>query len=241
MKIDTVTIYGYSAILAIAFLWGAFVAYKKAIEAHLDDVHVLDTIVLAGFWSFVLSRLSYVMLNLGLFWGNWPRILFLKNYPGLDHWGLLLGVVVSIMIVTRNYRQKFYDWFDLAMLGMVAGMSVYFAGMAIASLSLLSIGGSLTSLGMFIFLWRAEKVYRTYSWYKNKKTQAKSGFLSGVALSYYGLTHFILLVLSPGARLWVMIVNLLLFVGGFVMVYSRSGRSLSEDLKFKLRHGRKKD
>ena len=241
LKIDTVTIYGYCAILALSFLWGAFVAYKKATEAHFEDVQVLDAILSAGFWSVVFGRLSYVLLNYRIFWNNWPRILFLKNYPGLDHWGLLLGIVLAVYLATKNKKQRFFDWFDFAMLGLVGGMSVYFGGVALGTLSLVSVGGAIVSLAMFIYLWRAEKVYRTYDWYKNNKTQAKSGFLSGVALSYYGLTHIVLLLLTPGRALWVVGVNFLLFVGGWVLVYSRSGRNLAEDIKFKRIYGRKKD
>ena len=239
MKIDSITIYGYSVILAVAFLWGAFIAYKKAIEAHLEEIHILDAVVLAGFWSFVLARLIYVLLNFRLFWNNLPRILFLRNYPGLDHWGLLLGIVVALLIITRTHKQKFVDWLDYSMIGMVGGMSIYFAAMAIGAFSWVSVGGALMSLGMFIFLWRAEKVYRTYDWYKNRKTQSRTGFLSGVGLSFYGFTHLMLLLLSGNVGVLALVINASLFVGGFVMVYSRSGRNFTEDLKFIAKHGKK--
>jgi len=241
LKIDTVTIYGYSLVLALSFLWGSFVAYKKATEAHFDDLEILDAVVLSGFWAFVLGRLTFALLNWGTFWGNWQRLLFLKNYPGLDHWGLLLGIVVGIYIITRKSKQKFFDWFDYAMLGLVGGMGVYFAGLSFKGLSLITIGGALVSLGMFAFLWKAEKEYRTYDWYKNKKTQSKSGFIAGVALSFYGLTHVVLWFFTAGRANWTILVNIALFVGGWVLVYSRSGRSLKDDLKFMKIYGRKKE
>jgi prolipoprotein diacylglyceryltransferase len=227
LRIETVTVYWYSAILALSFLWGAFAAYKKAVEAHMEDIQVLDTVVMTGFWSFVLSRLIYVLLNINIFWNNWPRILFLKNYPGLDHLGLLLGIVVALLIAGLNRKQKFFDWLDFAMTGMVGGMSVYFAGMMVLNFSWISLAGALVSLGVFVYLWRAERVYRTYGWYKNKKTQSRTGFLSGTALSFYGLTHIILSVLTNPRNIFTLVVNLLLFVGGFVIVYSRSGRNLT--------------
>lgn len=241
LKIDTFTIYGYSAILALAFLWGAFVAYKKATEAHFEDTEVLDTIVLSGFWSLFLGRLTFVLLNLKIFWNNWPRVLFLRNYPGFEHWGLLAGIIMAVLVVTKNRRQKFFDWFDFAILGLVAGMSIYFGGLAIGTLNVVAVIGAFFSLGVFVYLWRAEKVYRTYDWYKNKKTQARSGFLSGVGLSYYGLVHAILASLTAPRNLWVVLANGVLFVGGWILVYSRSGRSFREDIKFITKHGRKKD
>ena len=238
MKIDMVTIYGYNVILALSFLWGSFVAYKKALEAHFDEVQVMDVIVLAGFWSFVLGRLTYVLLNLQLFWNNWARIFFLKNYPGLSHWGLLLGIALALFLVVRKNKQKFFDWLDFAALGLAGGMAIYFAGLAI-NRNIFALGAAIVSLAVFSFLWKAEKEYRTYAWYKNKKTQAKSGFISGVVLSYYGLVQLAWQLASQDRKIAVVITSILLFVGGWFLVYSRSGRNLSDDIKLISRYGKK--
>ena len=239
LKIDSVVIYWYSVVLVLAFLWGSFVAHKKLSEANFEDLQILDLAVMTGFWSFIFGRLAFVLLHIGVFWNNWPRVLFLKNYPGLDHWGLLLGIVLSVYIMNKKTKQRFFDWFDFAMLGVVAAMPVYFAGLVLSNFSWLSVGGALVSLVVFVFLWRAEMSYRTYEWYRNKRTQARSGFIGGTALSFYGLTHLTLQFFSLDKNIVSIMANFLLFVGGWVMVYSRSGRNLPDDLKFITRHGKK--
>jgi len=240
LKLNSVTIYLYSLLLAISFLWGSFVAYKKAIESHFEEVRILDTVVLSGFWSFVFGRVMYVLLNPGTFWGNWPRVFFLRNYPGLSHWGLLLGIFLAVWLATRKQKGQVFDLLDLAGLGLTGGMVIYFAGLVFSG-SVFAVGAAVASLVVFSLLWKGEQEYRTYEWYKNKKTQARSGFITGVALSYYGLAHFAWQMASPDRKLVGIMADLLLFAGGWVIVYSRSGRSLSDDLKLIKRHGRKKE
>ena len=119
-------------------------------------------------------------------------------------------------------------------------MVIYFAGLVFSG-SVFAVGAAVASLVVFSLLWKGEQEYRTYEWYKNKKTQARSGFITGVALSYYGLAHFAWQMASPDRKLVGIMADLLLFAGGWVIVYSRSGRSLSDDLKLIKRHGRKKE
>ena len=239
LKINSVTIYGFSVVLAVSFLWGAFVMHKKAIEAHFDDFMVLDMVVLGGFWSFVFGRLSFVLLNPGVFWNNWSRVLFLKNYPGLDHWGLLVGLVLVTRLVTKKSEHKFFDWMDLISLGVIGSMSIFFAGMTLLTFSWQIMVLSVVSLLVFIYLWKAEREYRKYDWYKKRKTEARSGFLTGTSLAYYGLVAVAVGLITVPRTFWVIAGNAILFVAGIVLVYIRSGRQLQEDLKFIFKNAKK--
>lgn len=239
VRINVFTIYGYSLVLALSFLWGAFIFYKKANEAHFDDLAVLDTVVLSGFWSLVFGRIVFVFLHLGTFWNNLARVLFLRNYPGLDHWGLLLGLLTVIWYMARKSSRKFFDWMDLVAMSVVSAMGIFFAGLTILNFTWQTGVISIVSALMFIYLWRAERSYRIYNWYKNRRTEARPGYLTGVSLSFYGLIGMVMSYISVPRLLWAIIVNGLLFVSGFVLVYIRSGRVLSDDLKFISKHGKK--
>ena len=79
----------------------------------------------------------------------------------------------------------------------------------------------------FFFLWWAESEYRTFEWYRFRKTQAKTGFVTGAFVFGFGMINLIadLLVKRPAG--WY--VYLSMVVAGVLVVYIRSGRKLEKD------------
>ena len=108
-KVNSFGVYSFSFLAVIAFLWGSFVFYKKAIESHFDELPVLDTVVFVGFWSFIWGRLTYFLFNLDIFKDHWIRILFLKDYPGLNHWGVIIGILFGLFLTIRYLKVKYID------------------------------------------------------------------------------------------------------------------------------------
>jgi len=91
----------------------------------------------------------------------------------------------------------------------------------------------------FIYFWRVENRYRTLDWYRNDRTSARSGFIFGFSVCFwglvYGLEKALLSSFSWTDGLWVGA----LFVGGIVLVYIRSGRTLRDDINIIFKHGKK--
>ncbi|HCQ31124.1 TPA: hypothetical protein DIU27_01915 [Candidatus Collierbacteria bacterium] len=239
-RIGNISIYGFGLLATISFLWGSFVFFKKAIDSHFEEFHVLDGIVMSAFWAFIVGRLSFVMLNITTFWDHLPRIFLFSNFPGIDKWGVILGAYLGIFWTARRVRAKFMDWFDLASLGILAGTAVFFAGLACLAYSWQYGLFACAYLLVFILAWNAEDKYRTFGWYKSNKTSSRSGLITGLTISTWGLLSLVetLLVFrqfSIGSNLW----SVFLFVGGIVLVYIRSGRTATEDIKIIFKHGRK--
>ncbi|EKD52591.1 MAG: hypothetical protein ACD_61C00297G0001, partial [uncultured bacterium] len=207
--------------------------------SHFDEHHVLDGVVMSAFWAFIVGRLLYVILNMSIFWNHFSRIFLFSNFPGIDKWGVLLGIYIGIFWTVRRVKAKMIDWMDLVSLGSLAGAAIFYGGLAWLTISWLYIVVGIVGLIIFIFLWDAEDKYRTYSWYKGNKTSAKSGLITGLTLSCWGLMSLIEGLLLRRVTAGLLIWAGLLFVGGMVLVYIRSGRTASEDIKTILKHGRK--
>lgn len=239
LRINNISIYGFGLLAVLSFLWGSFVFFKKANESNFEDKLILDSVVLSAFWGFILGRIAYSILNLATFWNHWSRLFLLTNYPGLNQFGVIAGLAVGLWLCIRKTKEKFLDWFDILILGIFSGSSIYYAGLAIMVFMWQFVVMSVLFLLTFVYFWNIEKRYRTFDWYRNKKTSAKSGFIVGFSLSmmglYYLLDRLILNNYSWKAGLWCG----MLFVGGLILVYIRSGRTINDDLKIILKNGKR--
>ncbi len=234
-----ISIYGFGLLATCAFLWGSFVFFKKAIESHLEEFHVLDGVVMSAFWAFIMGRLIFVVLNLSTFWNHLPRIFLFSNFPGIERWGVVLGIYLGVWLTVRKVKARPIDWFDFVSLGVMSGTAIFYAG-----LSLLTYSWQYGLLGVaylliFIIGWDAESKYRTYGWYKSNKTSAKSGLITGFSIAAGGLFYLIERLMFGHLSLAECLWSVLLFVGGLVLVYIRSGRTATEVIKIILKHGRK--
>jgi hypothetical protein len=239
IRINNIPIYGFGLLAVLAFLWGSFVYYKKAMEANLEDKVVLDSVVLCAFWGFIVGRVIFVFLHLSVYWSHFSRIFLLSNYPGIDRWGVLLGIALGLWLCLRKSKVKFLDWFDLVCLGITSGTAVFFAGLSILAFMWQYLVLAVLFLVAFIYFWGAEETYRVLDWYRNKKTSAKSGYITGLSLSAWGILLVTELLLDRSFSwpygLW----SVILFVGGLVLVYIRSGRTVKDDIKIVFKHGKK--
>lgn len=239
LRINSIPVYGFGLLAVFAFLWGSFVFYKKATESHFEDKLILDSVVLSAFWGFILGRIVFAVLNMGMFWNHWTRLFLLSNYPGLDRFGVIAGIALGLWFCLRKIKGKFIDWFDLMAMGISAGTAIFFAGLGILAFMWQFIVFALVYLGIFVYSWNIEGKYRTFDWYRSKKTSARSGFITGFSISLWGGMFLAEKLLTRSfvwqAGVWAGVV----FVGGLVLVYIRSGRTVAEDIKIIFKHGKK--
>lgn len=239
IRLGNISVYSFGVLSVFAFLWGSFVFYKKAIESHFEDRLILDGVVLSAFWGFILGRVVYVLINFGTFGSHFSRIFLLTNYPGINRWGVFLGILLGMWLCLRKTKLKFLDWFDLISLGILSGTSVFFAGLAVIIFAWEYLVLAIIFLLAFIFFWRIEANYRNLGWYRNNKTSARSGFITGFSFAVMGLFFLaellLLKIFSWPYGVWAGV----LFVGGLVLVYIRSGRTVAEDIKIIFKHGKK--
>jgi prolipoprotein diacylglyceryltransferase len=216
LTVEGVSVYTMSAFIFLAFLWSGFVFYKKAIEYHENEDVVFNAILLMGALCFVFSRAWFVANKLDWFAGHWIRVFFVKEYPGMSGWGVSLGVLVTVLFVVKKTKKDLYNWLDLSALGLSAGIPIVYVAKGVLSIPTDTnlIKGLLLAL-WFFFLWWVEGEYRTFEWYRFRKTQARTGFVTGMFLIGFGLVNL----------------YLGLVVVGVLVVYIRSERRVKKDLE----------
>ena len=111
----------------------------------------------------------------------------MTNYPGMDQYGVVIGIALGTWLCVRKNKGKFFDWFDFIALGVSSGTSVFLAGLSILAFVWQYIVLAFMYLFVFIYFWNIEGKYRTFEWYRNKKTSAKSGFITGFSLTMWGI------------------------------------------------------
>jgi hypothetical protein len=236
LSVEGVTIYTFSAFVLLAFLWSGFVFYKKSVEYRENEEVLFNTVLLAGALSFVGARVGFVLSNLDWFANHLIRVLLMGDYPGMSGWGALVGIFLATMIIARKTKGKIFDLLDLVTLGLSAGIPIVYAANGVLSTEQIMVGGVMSSgliKGLlfslwFVFLWRLEGEYRTFEWYRFRKTQARAGFVTGGFLFGLGLVNGGMdLLIGEGLSWW----QLVLVVAGMMVVYIRSERKLVKDLR----------
>ncbi len=236
VNIGRLSVYTLSFFIVIGYFWYSFVIYKKGLEFRYSSETLLDLAVVSGVTGFLGARIGYVMTNIELFKVNWVRILLLSEHPGYDYLGLIVGLILACVILYRREEIKFFEGLDLLGLGLSGGAAFERLGRVFSGevnliwrlpVELLQ---ALAFLLIFVWLWRLEKDYRTFGWYRFRKTQAKPGFIFGAYLFFSGVV-FVASSLWPTPFIYNLILGSASLVGGVGVIYSQSGRSLAHDVK----------
>lgn len=227
VSIGRFSVYTLSLSVVLAYFWYSFVVYKKGLEFRYAPESLLDLAVLTGIFSWVVARLSFVLTHLSIFQTNWLRVFLLSAYPGYDYLGLLVGLVLGLSLLSRRGEVKLSDGLDLSGLGLSGAIAFERLGRVFSGQTTLVLGipGEILQaflfLLIFVWLWKLEGEYRTFEWYRFRKTQARSGFIFGAFLFLSGIViGFSDISLGVGSVLV-----------GIIVVYRQSGRSLAYDVK----------
>ncbi len=230
INISGVSLYTLGLVAVFCFLWGSFVYFKKAEETHLEQSTIFDIIVLSAFWSFIVGRLGFVLTNIGVFYNHWMRIFLLINFPGINRFGVILGVILGVMLLVKKKKGKFLDYFDLVTLGFFSGFSFFWLGICFISFRWQNLVLAVLYFLVFVWFWKLEKTYRLISWYRADKTFARSGFVSGLGIMVIGLGYILEKFLYRQVVIWDLLLTLVLLITGVALVYIRSGRILVDDI-----------
>jgi len=230
------TVYILSLFVVLAYFWYCFVIYKKGLEFRYTAETLYDLALLSGVLGWLFARLGFVIEHFSVFKINFLRLVLLSEYPGYNYLGLVIGLVLAVTILARREEIKSYEGLDLLGLGLPGAMAFERLGRVFSGevrlvwqlpLELLQ---ALVWLLVFVWLWRLEKEYRTFSWYRFRRTQARPGFIFGSFLFLSGLVT-ILSNSWPFFKLPALAFGFFELILGTIIIYLRSGRSLIHDVK----------
>lgn len=239
--------------LPLTVLISLFSVWRKLrLERVTDEDQIIDKLLIGSIIGVLAGRLGYILLHFsqfGLNLGNW---LSLSRIPGTVEVVALVVMLFSFWkLLGKNWRDtiEIVDYTSItialylflgSLLNVVLQLVAFISAMSVGTAQLLpklDIQAVLVSLiytvfyfVLYLFLGRMEKVYRTFMWYRARRRSAQTGFIVAVFCIGYGISGFVLDWFTP-ATIAVAGINLdpllrlLVMVGGFVILYLRSGHS----------------
>jgi phosphatidylglycerol:prolipoprotein diacylglycerol transferase len=247
--------------LVLAFLAGTFVFWKKGGEEYYDQSELMDVLILSCFVALVGARLGFILVHIADFGIDIVRWFSLIAYPGyLGIAGLLCGFFALIWQAKKR-KWDAYEVGDFGAIALSLGLVVvflgeFFNGSGFGNPTTLPVGMNFPGVFdtrhpvqlyamvlyflLFLLLWKLERVYRTFIWYRANRRTAQSGFVMSVFLIGYGIIGLLLSFVQPSfLTLYGVNIDVLIRVGvilwGLGLLYARSGRSMMGKKKPPLR------
>ncbi|PIR59278.1 MAG: hypothetical protein COU69_00755 [Candidatus Pacebacteria bacterium CG10_big_fil_rev_8_21_14_0_10_56_10] len=252
LRLGPVAFQTLNVMVTFAFLAGAFMFWRKGREEHYDEVEIFDGFLLSTLFGLVVGRWAFVMLNFEQFGLDVIGWLDVVARPGLS---ILAMLVSSALYLTKYARTKKWDAFEvLDFWALAVSFSLIFVWIGLFAAG--QVAGTPTQLpwavplpgldqrvhpvplyfvlfyfGLYGYLLWAECRYRTFGWYRSRRSTAQTGFLLSVFLLGTGLfvtvTSFVTQPLWQLADASGQLVGGLVLAGlGGLMLYVRSGRKL---------------
>jgi len=255
IALGPITIGSYGVFLALAFLLGSFLVWKKGREERFEEEDIFDGILLGVFWGIVVARIVYVILNWADFAGKWLETIAVTRVPGLNFLGGLLGGLGYLYFFAKKKKWDVLKSFDVFCLGIALSQIVGYMGSFLngnlygTRVSLAwamnfpgvegarhpaQLYGAFLYLLLLLLLLKIFKEYRTYEWYKQGVSEPKPGLTFFGYIFGMGLIQLILSLVTPSQIYlksfaiegWT---GLALLVVGVVGVYMRSERKFDGD------------
>jgi phosphatidylglycerol---prolipoprotein diacylglyceryl transferase len=254
------TLYTMNVFYVLAFLLTGYVFWRRGKEEHYAEDELFDGFLLALIWGIVWSRIGFIAVHYSNFGLNLLKWIDVFSYPGvLPIAGFALSALFLFKYAKRNKWNSF-EILDFAALASSAGMSVIWLGAFLDGSGVgtptrlpwgvmfrelfdkrhpVQIYGMILYILLFMFLSWAESRYRTFNWYRDKKHSAQTGFLFCVFCIAFGLFGIVLgLVSSPQITVFGFALDLpvriAILIYGLLLLYTRTGRTLLPQRKFKV-------
>ena len=253
-SIGSFTLYTFGVFAFLGLLFASFVIWKRGRENHILDEDIFDAVGIVSLVGLFGARLFYVLMNFERF-GLSPLLwLSILRHPGMVFSGALILGSVALWVVSKRKSWEFFTVSDIAVTGLSLGQTLgwigaFFSGFGsgkvvrrfgvrfVGEESLkfpLQIVWVFFFLVLFIILWKVENRYRTFEWYRSKRSVVQTGFLTFTYLIAYGV--FLLAVASFGSSSVYLyqiplsaIFGWVFLVIGVVGLYLRSGRVMAHD------------
>lgn len=238
-------------LVIVALVGVAFLFWRKAREEHYDEMEIFDVFLASSLAGLVASRIAFIVFRFPQFGFDPLKWLNIFGHPGFN---LSIGLVAAALFLFRQAEKRKWDAYEIIdfwVIGTSFGLAAFWLGMLLDGTSF----GYATSMpwgvvfpgvfekhhpvqlyfsafffALFGYLSWAEYRYRTFGWYRAGKNTAQTGFLTSIFIAATGLFSLIMLLVRPGqftiARFSLdLVVYAVMFVGGLVMLFIRSGRS----------------
>jgi phosphatidylglycerol:prolipoprotein diacylglycerol transferase len=127
LQIGPFTIYSLWVLLALGVFASLLIVNTLAKSRLVKLSFLAENSLLIFFFSLILARMFFIIYNFGYFWdlistqGNYLEILYIWD-KGLSVWGGLIGIFLSIFLLSRKPKEDFLAWYDILTVSILFGM-----------------------------------------------------------------------------------------------------------------------
>lgn len=238
--------------LLLAFLVGTFIFWKKGGEEYYDQAELMDVLILSCFSGLMGARLGFILVHFSSFgFDLWKWFSWVSNPGFLGITGLLFGFF-AVIWQAKKRKWDAYEIGDFGAIALSAALVFVFLGeflngSGVGNVTTLPIGMNFPGVFdkrhpvqiyamvlyaiLFFILWKLERRYRAFIWFRANRRTAQSGFILSSFLIGYGVIGFALAFFQPaflsvaGVNLE-FIVRVLVLCAGLSLMYARSGRTI---------------
>lgn len=229
--------------LSLALYTGLFTLWRIFEKEHIEETTVfLDKVFVSALIGILVSHFIPALFSIGKVPFSFG--LFFNVFTGPFSWQIGYPVfVIALFLLARETWKDRFVVLDLGAIALSVFLGFVFVSRFITTLVLGFVAPTqfsllfliLTAICMIAFfglskiLVSIERQYRTYFWYRYRRSSAQAGFVSAVFCIGFGLiggidalgaAPFEVLSLPMFTLLW----SLFTVVSGFVIIYVRSGR-----------------
>lgn len=245
-SVGPVTIYTFGVLLAIGFFTFFFFGWRRLRDKGFGEEKIIDLIILLAVFGFWGSRLAAIFFKDPKILLNPSEYFKLGSNPGLSLGGAVLAGALVLGYFTKKHRWDFWRVADelviaflpLAVLWQVGSfLSGYPVGRPTGAFWGLFFPGDLIRrqpvaliaalgyLGLWFFLSKIERRWRTWKWYRSGKPGVIALFFLGLG----SLGGFLLAFLTQDSLYYLRFLQGLGLAGfafAFFMIVRRSGLKL---------------
>lgn len=239
------TISSFGLFLLLSFLVGFFVVWRIVRLYEIDSEKIVDLSLLIFIGSIIGARTFFILTHWPQF-NNFLRIIDLLRYPGLSFWGGFIGGVLMLLVFAKRLKLRVWQAADLITVGLFIALSLGSIGCLLGSCeygvpSQLPI--AVTQIGVlekrFPIQLIQSLLYLVAFWYTWKSIIKFhfDGQIVGGGLIGLGVIKLLTEPLkTPQIAFYNLsityIFSLILIISGVWVLYSKSKKSLRQDLAF---------
>lgn len=239
--------------LVLAYLIGAFLFWKKGKEEYYDEYQLFDVLVVSSLWGLIASRFGFIVAHFSEFGFDVLKWFSLITYPGYVGF---VGLFVGALVLFKSSEKRKWDAFEIADFGAIGiscataiiSLGTFVNGSAFGNPTSLLIGltfpgvfdkrhptqlyATVLFLLLFVILWKLERVYRTFLWYRENRRTAQSGFVFAVFCIGFGIITAGMIMVQPASVQFFSvpidpIIGVLSIFTGLFTLFVRSGRTFT--------------
>jgi phosphatidylglycerol---prolipoprotein diacylglyceryl transferase len=128
VTIGSFHIYFFSIFLVLSWLVFSFLFWRDLKSDGVDEDKSFDLMFYATITGFLMSRLVYVLLHWDLFSDAWLKIFAIWIQPGLSLYGGLIGILVTLIFLSRREKVRLGAVLDAFALSFPAALLVGLVG-----------------------------------------------------------------------------------------------------------------